>query len=97
MIRDELNFSMVAEREQAHSGRLYPLSKFKRRPQLGRQAAALRHLLDTLDTEGGARPTVGLGDSLSDMPFLSLCDWWGMPRRSQLAGAVGRAVGEGER
>lgn len=31
MIRDELNFSMVAEREQAHSGRLYPLSKFKRR------------------------------------------------------------------
>ena len=31
MIRHELNFSMVAEREQAHSGRLYPLSKFKRR------------------------------------------------------------------
>lgn len=31
MIRDELNFSMVAEREQAHSGRLYLLSKFKRR------------------------------------------------------------------
>lgn len=31
MICDELNFSMVAEREQAHSGRLYPLSKFKRR------------------------------------------------------------------
>lgn len=31
MIRDELKFSMVAEREQAHSGRLYPLSKFKRR------------------------------------------------------------------
>lgn len=61
------------------------------------KAAALRHLLVALDAEGGARPTVGLGDSLSDMPFLALCDWWGMPRHSQLAGAVGRIVGEGER
>lgn len=61
------------------------------------KAAALRHLLGRLDAEGGARPTIGLGDSLSDLPFLSLCDWWGMPRRSQLAAVVGHAAEEAER
>ncbi len=61
------------------------------------KAVALRHLLDTLDAEGGERPIIGLGDSLSDISFLSLCDWWGMPRRSQLAAAVERIAGEEER
>ena len=31
MVRDELNLSMIAQREQAHENRLRPLLKFKKR------------------------------------------------------------------
>lgn len=30
-------------------------------------------------------PILGFGDSLSDMSFLSMCDWWGTPRNSQIS------------
>ena len=30
------------------------------------------------------RPILGLGDSLSDAGFLTSCDWYGMPKKSQL-------------
>ena len=30
------------------------------------------------------RPVLGYGDSLSDVAFLNLCHWWGMPNHSQL-------------
>lgn len=52
------------------------------------KASALRHVLEQMRATEDDAPVVGLGDSLSDLPFLTLCDWWGMPRKSQLAGAV---------
>lgn len=43
---------------------------------------AVQFLLDNhLDT---ARPSFGFGDSLADLPFLQLLDWYGMPSRGQL-------------
>ncbi|MES2819055.1 MAG: trehalose phosphatase [Pseudomonadota bacterium] len=36
----------------------------------------------------GERPLLGFGDSLSDLGFMSECDWWGTPTRGQLADAV---------
>lgn len=43
---------------------------------------AVHFLLDHhLDLE---RPSFGFGDSLADLPFLHLLDWYGMPSRGQL-------------
>ena len=43
---------------------------------------AVQFLLDHhLDQE---RPSFGFGDSLADLPFLQLLDWYGMPNRGQL-------------
>ena len=43
---------------------------------------AVQYLLDHhLDH---ARPSFGFGDSLADLPFLHLLDWYGMPSRGQL-------------
>ena len=43
---------------------------------------AVQFLLDHyLDHE---RPSFGFGDSLADLPFLQLLDWYGMPSRGQL-------------
>mgnify|MGYP004551126555 FL=1 len=53
------------------------------------KAPALRHVLERMRATEET-PVIGLGDSLSDIPFLSLCDWWGMPRKSQIADAVAR-------
>ena len=57
------------------------------------KASALRYVLEKVRTDPAA-PVIGLGDSLSDLPFLSLCDWWGMPQKSQLAEAVSRLLPE---
>ena len=38
----------------------------------------LEHHLDN------QRPSFGFGDSLADLPFLQLLDWYGMPNRGQL-------------
>jgi hydroxymethylpyrimidine pyrophosphatase-like HAD family hydrolase len=40
----------------------------------------------------GERPVLGFGDSLSDIGFLQLCDWWATPRQGQLANAVYRMM-----
>lgn len=34
-------------------------------------------------------PVIGMGDSISDFSFLSLCDWWAAPMQSQITGAMG--------
>lgn len=34
------------------------------------------------------RPVLGFGDGLADLSFLTLCDWWGAPRLSQISRAL---------
>ncbi|WP_367107168.1 HAD hydrolase family protein [uncultured Psychrobacter sp.] len=47
---------------------------------------AVQFLLDNhLDHE---RPSFGFGDSLADLPFLQLLDWYGMPNHGQLHGQL---------
>ena len=51
-------------------------------PQPVSKANAARFLLQQLGAQ--QRPILGYGDSLSDVEFLNLCHWWGMPNHSQL-------------
>ncbi len=44
----------------------------------------LEHHLDNM------RPSFGFGDSLADLPFLQLLDWYGMPNHGQLHSALDR-------
>jgi hypothetical protein len=36
------------------------------------------------------KPVIGFGDSVTDIPFLQLCDMWGMPSRSQIVESFAR-------
>ena len=48
---------------------------------------AVQFLLDNnLDNQ---RPSFGFGDSLADLPFLQLLDWYGMPNHGQLHDSFG--------
>ncbi|WP_029031356.1 hypothetical protein [Salinarimonas rosea] len=49
---------------------------------------AVAHLLERLRADAPDRPSLGFGDSLTDLPFLAACDFWGVPARSQLARAL---------
>ncbi len=51
-------------------------------PHAVHKCHAVQFLLDQhLDTQ---RPSFGFGDSLADLPFLQLLDWYGMPNHGQL-------------
>ncbi|WP_208250776.1 hypothetical protein J4T87_0025685 (plasmid) [Rhizobium sp. T1473] len=52
-------------------------------PVSKRRAAAF--LIERARTADPGRAVFGLGDSISDFSFLSLCDWWGAPRESQIS------------
>lgn len=54
------------------------------------KASAAEYLLGKFDLTH--RPLLGFGDSLSDVGFLSQCQWWGMPQRSQLNRWVSHAL-----
>ena len=48
---------------------------------------AVQFLLDNyLDSQ---RPSFGFGDSMADLPFLQLLDWYGMPSQGQLHAELG--------
>ncbi len=52
-------------------------------PKMVSKRRAVEYLLQQLDPEE-QRVYLGFGDSLSDFDFLQLCDWFGMPKNSQL-------------
>lgn len=52
---------------------------------------AVRHVLGN-HLEAGPRLTIGIGDSLSDVPFLRLCDFLMAPSRSQLVEEVAKLL-----
>lgn len=53
---------------------------------------AVEFLLERLRAGDPARPAIGLGDSLTDLPFMQACDFWGAPGESQLSQRLGRAL-----
>ncbi len=55
---------------------------------------ACLHLIGRLRDRGDA-PLIGLGDSLTDLPFMGLCDFMMMPSRSQIATRIFWAEGDG--
>jgi hypothetical protein len=48
---------------------------------------ACAHLIEQLGDRGGA-PLIGLGDSLTDLSFMELCDFMMIPSQSQIAGMI---------
>jgi hypothetical protein len=58
-------------------------------PHLGKRQA-VEHLLDELRALHPSLPVIGLGDSVTDAPFLALCDFAMIPGSSQLAGHMFR-------
>lgn len=56
---------------------------------------AVEHLIGRLRADDPARPAIGLGDSLTDLPFLLACDVWGAPAASQLAAALSSGPADG--
>lgn len=56
-------------------------------PHVGKRQAVAR-MLPRLRTEHPDAPVVGVGDSSTDAPFMSLCDYAMMPTGSQLADGV---------
>jgi len=54
---------------------------------------ACLHLIERLGDRGGA-PLIGLGDSLTDLPFMGLCDFMMIPSRSQIATRILRSEGD---
>lgn len=62
-------------------------------PWLGKRQA-VEHLLDVMRRDGSPRPVVGFGDSTSDLPFMSLCDYMMTPSRSQVADILAAAAAD---
>ncbi|MFC4256244.1 hypothetical protein ACFOWT_12545 [Croceibacterium xixiisoli] len=56
-------------------------------PYLGKEHA-VAHILPGLRARFPDAPVIGIGDSLTDAPFMALCDYAMMPPRSQLAGTM---------
>jgi hydroxymethylpyrimidine pyrophosphatase-like HAD family hydrolase len=54
---------------------------------------ACRHLIDRV-RDGSGAPLIGIGDSLTDLPFMGLCDFIMTPSGSQIANLMTRLSGE---
>lgn len=57
-------------------------------PKVLNKRYAVEEWLRREHLQDGIRPIIGLGDSISDLGFLQLCDWWGTPQHGQLAQAI---------
>ena len=53
-------------------------------PHLTSKRRAVEYWLKHLTADVSERPILGWGDSLSDLGFLSCCDWFGLPKHSQI-------------
>ncbi|MDW9481715.1 hypothetical protein GOB57_24000 [Sinorhizobium meliloti] len=53
---------------------------------------ATEFLIKRLRADDPHRPVIGYGDSVSDFSYLSLCDWWGAPGKSQMTDLVVSAI-----
>lgn len=60
-------------------------------PWLGKRQA-VEHLLEGIRRDQPGRPVIGFGDSTSDLPFMSLCDYMMTPSRSQVADILSAAA-----
>ncbi|PPQ34831.1 hypothetical protein SAMN06265338_1374 [Rhodoblastus acidophilus] len=63
-------------------------------PGVVSKARAVAHLIERAKDENPARPILGFGDSESDFGFLSLCDLWGAPARSQIATTLEQSLAD---
>ena len=61
-------------------------------PQALQKREAVREWIRRDQALNGKRPLLGFGDSLSDLGFMAECDWWGTPKRGQLASHVCASV-----
>lgn len=61
-------------------------------PQALQKRAAVREWVSRDQAVNGKRPLLGFGDSVSDLGFMAECDWWGTPKRGQLASHVRASV-----
>lgn len=55
---------------------------------------AVQELIQRDQAIHGARPILGFGDSLSDLGFMSECQFWGTPKESQITTMVLRNLSE---
>jgi len=62
-------------------------------PWLGKRQA-VEHVLKEIRSVSPMRPVIGFGDSTSDLPFMSLCDYMMTPSRSQVATILATAASE---
>lgn len=53
-------------------------------PEFASKAQAVQFVMARLHGSGESPLTIGIGDSLSDLPFMACCDYAMIPRRSQI-------------
>jgi len=53
-------------------------------PKIITKSRACGYLLKYLISDSDNRPKIGIGDSISDLPFMELCDFQSIPKISQL-------------
>lgn len=84
LVRNKLSEAGLIEGMHTHSNgnnlALLPAGLSKR--------VAVEHFLKQDRELNGERPVLGFGDSITDLGYMNLCDFWSTPARSQLAALV---------